>query len=222
MDGDAQDYAAELARWCRRALEESGHTNCEYLDRAQYLPDQAVAVCGCGQFTDAPVVSEPRGDEPDEVIGAHAAGTAVAARGGTIAYQARDPIESMLALIDPTEIFTPDQINRHILDVLARLETGAKFERETILRVYAATEAWERHYNRALLASTKSAADQRKAEAMVSCDDSGLTQEKYEAKMLAEAAKSTMHNLRGVLTGYQSTAKSVAATYGGAGYEPPY
>jgi hypothetical protein len=31
MDGDAQDYAAELARWCRRALEESGHTNCEYL-----------------------------------------------------------------------------------------------------------------------------------------------------------------------------------------------
>lgn len=220
MDGDALYYAAELARWCRRTLEDSGHTGCEYLGRSRYLADQGVVVCGCGQFADAPV-TELRGDKPDEVLGAHAAGTEVTRRGGTVVYEARDPIESMLALIDPTEIFTPDEINLHILDVLVRLETGAKFERETILRLHAAADAWERHYNRSLLASQRTAADQRKAEALVACDDAGLTQERYEAKMLAEAAKSTMHNLRAVLSGYQSTAKSITATYGG-GSDRPY
>lgn len=206
---DSGDYAAELHRWCVRVLAEAGHTSCSFLATARYIPESGAVVCGCGQFTDAPMtVEEATEEEP---------GSAVARRGGTVPYEPTDPIKSTLALIDPTRIYTPEEVERHILDTLVRLETGALFERETILGANAAVDAWERLYWRAFNSSTATSEGKRKAEAMVACDDAGLTQEKFEAESLREAVKSTMHNLRSVLSGYQSVAKSVTATYQAGG-----
>ncbi len=211
------DYAEQLKGWCIRVLDKAGHSGCGYAQTARYMPEEGVVVCGCGQFTDAPVIEpEPSGDEPDEVLAAHAAST-VARRGGTAPYVATDPIQSTLALIDPTDTYTPDELERHILDVLARLETGALFERECIVAANTAVDAWDRAYWRAFHACEATSDGKRKAAAMVACDDAGLTQEKFEAESLKEAVKATMHNLRAVLSGYQSVAKSVTAAYNPGG-----
>jgi hypothetical protein len=200
------EVAFELQRRARAALEANGHQDCGYLDRARYVPDAGAMVCGCGEFVEAP---------------AQSTGTE-AAPAGQLEYVARDPIEATLALIDPTEDYTPDQVERHILDTLYRLETGALFERETIRRAYQAQQDFDRAYFRAYHGSNQSSEGKRKAEAMVACEQ--LLEVATEAKMLKDAAKSTMHNLRAVLSGYQSTLKSIMATYnaGGSPGRPPY
>lgn len=201
------DYAEQLRDWCGRILDRAGHSGCSYSKTARYMPEEGVVVCGCGQFTETPM--EPASTEEP--------GTAVARRGGTTPYVAADPIQSTLALIDPTDTYTPDELERHILDVLARLETGALFERECILAANTAADAWDRAYWHAFHACEATSDGKRKAAAMVACDDQGLTQTKFEAESLKEAVKATMHNLRAVLSGYQSVAKSVTAAYNPGG-----
>jgi hypothetical protein len=220
LPDSSAEYAAELGRWCRRALESSGHTGCQWLSGARYVPESAAVICGCGEFVPAPMVEEPRGDEPD--AGERDAVLAENAKAfdriaGSMPYQAADPINSTLALIDPTEIYTPDLVERHILDVLARLETGALFERECIVRFDKAATEWNRVYFATIHTSAQTSELKRKAEAEVECHEAGLTAERDEAKMLVSAAKATMHNLRAVLSGYQSVAKSVTAAYNPGG-----
>jgi hypothetical protein len=211
------DYAADLLRWCQRALASAGHNECRWLAQAKYLPDSGAVVCGCGEFVPAPVVHtdhEGPGGEGGERDPNAARRAQVA---GTVAYEPRDPIASTLALIDPSEIYTPDQVERHILDVLARLEMGALFERECIVRADNAVAAWNRVYFATIHTSEQTSELKRKAEAEVACEERGLTSERDEAKMMASAAKATMHNLRAVLTGYQAVAKSVTAAYNPGG-----
>lgn len=188
-----QDHYAALRAWCAKILEHDGHLNCPHTDQARYLPDSATVICGCGF---AAIRPEPANE---------------------LAYTAHDPIESALGLIDATKIYTPDEVERHILDVLARLETGALFERECILREARALDAWDRVYWQALNDTPATSETKRKAAAMVACDEDGVTQEKFEAVMLRKAVAATMHNLRAVLSGYQSVAKSVAVAYQAGG-----
>lgn len=199
----AQDYAAQLGQWCRRMLASAGHTSCSYLGTARYIPESGMVTCGCGEFT--------------ETSGDPAAGTTVAPIGGTVPYTATDPIQSVLALIDASQIYTPDEVERHILDVLARLERGALFERECIRAKELAMADFDRLYWATIHTSEQSSELRRKAEAEVACEKAGLTAARNEAKMMADAIKATMHNLRAVLSGYQSTAKSVTATYQAGG-----
>lgn len=204
------EYARQMTALCRSTLERNGHTDCNMLARAHWLPDSQRVMCGCGAFADAPELAEEQ-PTPD--------GTGVVrlGPGGELEYEPRDPIESALALIDPTHIYTPEEVERHILDVLARLECGALFERQTVERHHRAVDAWDRAFFRAINTSQATSADKRKAEAMVACDDAGLSREKFEAEMVREAAKSTMHNLRSVLSGYQSVARSVGVMYQAGG-----
>lgn len=202
---DSGDYAQQLAKWCQQALQRAGHTDCRWDTRARYDPGQGVVVCGCGEFIDAPTV-EGQGD-PDAPDVAHS----------PIPYEPRDPIQSTLDLIDPSKVYSPDEVERHILDVLARLECGALFERAAIESAAAANHDWDRAYWRAYHGSSATSEGKRKADAMVSCDDQGLTERRFQADMVREAAKSTMHNLRAVLSGYQSVAKSITAAYGPGG-----
>lgn len=196
------EYATQLAEWCRRALIRAGHTPCRWLGQARYIPESGGIVCGCGTVVDAPVV--PQGD-----------GSEVGLSG--IPRKAADPIGSTLALIDPSQIYTPEQVERHILDTLARLETGALFERECIIKAEAAAGEWNRVYFATIHTSDQTSELKRKAEAEVTCQERGLTEARDEAKMLVSAVKATMHNLRAVLTGYQAVAKSVNAAYQGGG-----
>lgn len=196
---DASEIMGDLYERCLSVLRASGHLPCDWSDRATFQPETGSVVCGCGEF--AEMTAPPAPDQP--------------APGGTLQRVAMDPIESTLALIDPNEQYTPIDVERHILDVLARLETGALFERETVRAEYDAKTAFERAYWQALNESQASSSDRRKADAMVTCAD--LHETLIQAEMLAKAAKATMHNLRAILSGYQSTARSVGAAYQAGG-----
>lgn len=233
----AGDYARLLLARAVSILTAAGHGTCEYLQQARYEPASGAVVCGCGEF-------EPWSDDPDSPPWApgersdaaeavqlqgdadaadRAARAALAQRDGNALPEAADPIRSTLALIDPTEVYGPEDVERHILDTLYRLETGALFERETVVAAYNAEKAFNVKYN-AFVAdnATGGAADVRKAQAMQHCEPEYL--ELVDAKMMKEAVKQTMHNLRAVLSGYQSTARSVGSAYqagGSQGDVPP-
>ncbi len=202
---DAADMMGELQQRCEARLRADGHADCQYLPQARYDAASGMVVCGCGVFADLDVNAE--NTEPG--------GQMVARQAGTVAYEAADPIESTLALIDPTEQYTPDDVERHIVDVLARLEMGAKFEREVIGKQYETAQAYELAYQAAVLASEHTSADRRKADAITKCE--AELKAKNEAEFLRKAVQATMHNLRAVLTGYQSVSRSVGATYSGGG-----
>jgi hypothetical protein len=170
------------------------------------VPESSAVVCGCGEFEPAPELQdEPHPEVPEVMIGGH------------VPAKAADPIQSALALIDPTQVYSPEQVERHILDTLHRLETGALFERHCIERAAAADAAFNRVFFATIHTSEQTSELKRKAEAEVRCQEQGLTAERDEAKMILAAVKATMHNLRAVLSGYQSTAKSVTAAYQAGG-----
>lgn len=205
----ATDYAAVLEDCVRRTLQHHLHANCPDAGRASYYPaepgqETPFVACGCGQVLDAlPLsTSSASGGFP---------GLPTAEPSGALV--ALDPVQSVLALIDPTKVYGPAEVEEHILDCVSRLETGAVFERECILREHEARTAYERAYNRAMVATTGGAADMRKAQAFTE------TEAEYEAfreaEMLVKAVKATMHNLRSVLSGYQSVASSIRAAYQG-------
>lgn len=231
----AGDYAGMLKARAISILTAAGHGTCTMLNKAAYVPESGAVVCGCGEF-------EPWSDSPDtppwesstEENDAIHRGMQRAAeqgdalesttmglpapghpRGGHDLPAPADPIRATLALIDPTQIYTPEDVERHILEVLHRLETGALFERETVEAASATEMAFTRKFNAAVDASEQSAADRRKAEAMVKAD--AEYEAMMQAKMVKEAVKQTMHNLRAVLSGYQSTARSVGSAYQAGG-----
>jgi hypothetical protein len=233
----AADYASQMKRSMVRLLQNAGHATCEYLDRVSYDPASGMVICGCGVFELWQQESDPntppwessteennaihrgmqRAAEQDEALQSTAMGLPAPGhpRGGHDLPAPADPIRATLALIDPTQIYTPEDVERHILEVLYRLETGALFERETVEAASATEMAFTRKFNAAVDASEQSAADRRKAEAMVKAD--AEYEAMMQAKMVKEAVKQTMHNLRAVLSGYQSTARSVGSAYQAGG-----
>lgn len=233
---NAGDIATTLQQRMVQVLVAAGHATCAYLPKARYMPESGAVVCGCGQFEpwsddpDIPPWSSLDGDYADAVEAdqlwrdADAADRAVRQAGeqrGATAVEAADPIRSTLALIDPTEVYGPEDVERHILDTLWRLETGALFERETVVAAWQASQAYEVKYNALLAVAEGGAADQRQARVKNECR--AEFEAMCEAKMMKEAVKQTMHNLRAVLSGYQSTARSVGSAYqaGGSQGGPP-
>lgn len=184
-------------------LEWVRHTDCEYLPRAKFDTVSEAVVCGCGEYNSITAIEFANlVDDTNR---------ALAVQG----VAAKDPIAATLALIDPSEVYTPEEVERHILDVLARLETGGLFERETVVQAYESEQAFDMAYYRAFHQSEQSSDQKRKADAMVKCEQEYTAM--MQAKMLREAVKSTMHNLRAVLSGYQSTSRSIQATYQAGG-----
>lgn len=205
----AADYAAVLRDCIQRTLLEALHATCPDRTAATYFPAEPgqpvpFVACGCGQVFDA---------QPLSVGAAPAAEAQVATIGGQL--PALDPVQSVLALIDPGKLYTPAEVEEHILDCVSRLETGAVFERECILREHETHTEYERAFAHAMVKVTGGSADVRKAQAFVD------TEAEYtawrSAEMLAKAVKSTMHNLRSILSGYQSVAKSISGAYQGSG-----
>jgi hypothetical protein len=125
-----------------------------------------------------------------------------------------DPVTPGLELIDPSQIYTPEDLERHLLDVVRRLELGQLFERECIEEEYAARLAWELAKAKTV-AKAGGAADVRAALALT--ENQAEFERWQTAEMMRKAAQAAMHNLRSVLSGYQSVGKSVTATYGAGG-----
>lgn len=189
-------FQDQLNRSARLVLEGSGHAGCSFLGSAYLDRENHAVVCGCGVFLEPPA----------DLVTTQEAALAPA-----------DPISSTLALIDPTKIYTPVEVEYHILDVVSRLETGALFERECILAAGKAQADYNRLFFATIHTSQQTSELKRKAEAEVACEEAGLTAARDEAAMMAAAIKATMHNLRAILSGYQSTSRSVQAAYQAGG-----
>lgn len=205
---DAADIAAQLTTTVSSVLDRSGHLPCELEGFAATTLHEGttVVVCGCGQFFDAPELATAAVVLAPDRVDAHSS-TAV-----TVA--AADPIARTLALLGPTEDYTPEQVERLMLDTLRRIEEGQAFERWTMEQAAAASTAYEREYAKQFVLAS-GPMELRRYAAVDACED--LMVKRDETAMVYRAAKAAMHNLRSVLSGYQSVLRSVQATYTAGG-----
>lgn len=195
----ATDYANALGKQLMRSLIDSGHSACRYNTSARYDFDRQMVICGCGH--EVPLTGQQPPEPPKGALAVH--------------NEASDPLHAALQTIDPTRPYSPVDLEMRLLDVLHRLETGAVFERKAIENAASLKAEWERAYYVSVNASQAGSADKRKAEAYA--DNMELYQKFLEAEMLQKAVQATMHNLRGILSGYQSVARSVGLDYQAGG-----
>jgi hypothetical protein len=108
--------------------------------------------------------------------------------------------------------YTPEQVELEIVGILSRIERGAGFQTTKVEECAAAKLEYDLAYARALINSTARSKELREAEAMLAC------REQYERwKLLELTVKTTsegMHNLRSMLSGFQSVARSIGVALG--------
>jgi hypothetical protein len=108
--------------------------------------------------------------------------------------------------------YTPEQVELEIVGLLSRIERGAGFQTTKVEECAAAKLDYDLAYARALINSTARSREIREAEAMLAC------REQYERwKLLELTVKTTsegMHNLRSLLSGFQSVARSIGTSLG--------
>jgi hypothetical protein len=130
-----------------------------------------------------------------------------------------DPVASALpGPLDATEVYTPQDVEMAIVDILARLDRGELFLRGQLARLHKADHALTMRNAYAIARSNQRAADQRKAEATILCE--AEIYEQTEAAMLVRALRDTMHNLRSQLMGFQTVAKSVGVSVNAPSFRP--
>lgn len=204
---DALEYSRAMQARVQRALVDRGHSACPGNESAHFSFEQQRVFCGCGKSFEMVGAQPVRPAEAEAFSAANGVGIATT--------DARDPVQAQLAVIDPTMAYTPVDLEMRILDVLARLETGAVFERHAIDDAARKELEWKRAYWVAREASEAGAADRREADAMVKTME--LYTAHMEAAWVAKAVKATMHNLRAILSGYQTVNKSVTADMNAGG-----
>lgn len=111
-----------------------------------------------------------------------------------------------------TRPYTPEEVELEIVGILSRIERGAGFQTTKIEECAAAKLEYDLAYARALLRTDARSKELREAQAVLAC------REQYERwKLLELTTKTTaegMHNLRSMLSGFQSVARSIGAALG--------
>lgn len=116
-----------------------------------------------------------------------------------------------LPLLDPTQPFGPAEIEARIIEANDRLERGAVHEANLVAAAERLGVEYKLAYAAALRASSGTAADIRKADAMLAT--ARLYRQWMDAVAAMKAMQSVTHTLRSTLSGYQSVGRSVAAVY---------
>jgi hypothetical protein len=124
--------------------------------------------------------------------------------------QTLDPLVDRLDPLDPTLPYTPEDVELKIVDIMRAIDRSELFLRQQIAREHAAQHNLDFRYNLAIAQSDAKAADQRKAEAWIATERQRF--EATEASMLVRALRDAQHNLRSVLSGYQSVARSLGVS----------
>lgn len=124
--------------------------------------------------------------------------------------QELDPLVGRLAPLDPTQPYTPQDVELKIVSILRQVENSEEFLRQQLARLHQATHNHTMRYNLAIARSTAKAQDQRKAEAVIACE--AQLKEMTEAEMLVRALRDAQHNLRSQLSGFQSVARSLGVS----------
>jgi hypothetical protein len=126
--------------------------------------------------------------------------------------QRLDPLHSPLAPLDPTEVYTPADVEMKIVAVLQQLENSEIFLRQQLGRLHEAEHNWNLKYQMAIYKAQDKAADQRKAAAWLASQDEHY--EMTQAQTLVKALQGNQHNLRSQLSGFQSVARSLGVSMG--------
>jgi hypothetical protein len=129
-----------------------------------------------------------------------------------------DPVMGLLPPLDPTQVYTPKDVEIGILEILRKLQNGELFLREQLARLHLAEHKHIMRYNLKIKTSNARAADQRKADAILACERERY--EQSEAEMLVRAIRDTLHSLRSQLMGLQTVARSLGVSIGGPSYGP--
>lgn len=185
---DALEYSRAMQQQVQRALMDRGHSACPGNNSAHFSFEDQRVFCGCGKSFE---MTGPQSPPP----------------GGVEQTEARDPVQAALAVIDPTLAYSPVDVEMRILDVLARLEMGAVFERDAIVKAAAAKDAYTTAHIIARNSCESTVNHTR--EDTANMETLELLREWQQAETVAKAVKATMHNLRSILSGYQSVLKSV-------------
>lgn len=211
---DASSIAHELQGAVAKVLARAEHV-CTLADYATTTLHEGatVVLCGCGEFFEASELAAPAVDLAPARVDAHGP--------AAVTVAAADPIARTLQLIGPAEDYTPEQVERLMLDCVHRLEEGQAFERWALEQASEAQRAYNRAYAKAFTLAG-GAMELRRNVAEVECAE--LADARDRTDMVHRAAKAAMHNLRSTLSGYQSVLKSVQATYqvGGSSGGRPY
>lgn len=217
---DARELSERITAALTAALADDGH-ECSMAHRAEPVTDadgNQVVVCGCGYF-----VELPDNYLTEALQGYTPAGNALAQPGQLAPpgadlpaeQRAADIVTPGIALVDPTAILTPDDLAAHIVDANNRLERGSAFVLECIQNQFETKRVYTLARARAVAGSKAGSADRRDAEATVACENE--YNEMIRAEMMARAAREMLHNLRSILSGYQSVGRAVTATYEAGG-----
>lgn len=119
---------------------------------------------------------------------------------------AEDPLAARVVVIDPTQPYTPLDVERQLLDIEGRLERGMHAQRYWEEREFAAESGWTQKAARIRLEDTGGAKDIRDARVQVRCEEEW--RELLLCRAMVRAMRETMHTLRSLQTGYQSVLRS--------------
>jgi hypothetical protein len=181
-------------------------------------PDEAQAVpLDYGQEFRAGLYDGPKPGEPDTVSTDLArreapkpgTGVPIVPRDGE---HTLDPLTKKLPALDPTVLYTPQDVELKIVSILEQLENSEVFLRQQMGRLHAAEHDLNLKYNLALAKSDAKNQKQQEAEAWLASADEQY--EAGEAKMLVKALQGNQHNLRSQLSGFQSVARSLGVSMG--------
>lgn len=187
-------------------------------DRYPDEPDEAQAVpLDYGQEFRAGLYDGPKPGEPDTVSTDLArreaprpgTGVPIVPREGE---HTLDPLTKKLPALDPTVLYTPQDVELKIVSILEQLENSEVFLRQQMGRLHAAEHDLNLKYNLALAKSDAKNQKQQEAEAWLASADEQY--EAGEAKMLVKALQGNQHNLRSQLSGFQSVARSLGVSMG--------
>ena len=205
---DAASMAAGLVTSVLAVLEKHEHGDCNLNSFATTTLHEGatVVVCGCGLFFPAPKLGAATQVLSPDRVDAHSP--------AAVTVAAADPIARTLALIGPAEDYTPEQVERLMLNTVQRIEEGQAFERWALEQASAAETRFTREYAKAFTLAS-GPMEMRRNVAITECAD--LMEQRDETAMVHKAARAAMHNLRSVLSGYQSVLRSVQATFTAGG-----
>jgi hypothetical protein len=126
--------------------------------------------------------------------------------------EAQDPLAARVVVIDPSQPYTPQDVEQQLLDIEARLERGMHFQRYWEEAAYAAKMAYTIKAAKARQ-DAPGAKDQRDAYVLVRCEAEWREMELADA--MVKSMRETMHTLRSLQSGYQTVSRSVSESMRG-------
>jgi hypothetical protein len=161
----------------------------------------------------------PALDQPDEAQQVSGVGTALVDQTQPPPPEQVTPPARVLQHVRSGHVLTPAEIEHDLAAVLEKIDQGFAYQARVERELGDLEHRYSIDYARALASSPAGAADTRKAYAVLHTED--LAAELSVKRVQVKVVRDAMHNLRSMLTGVQSLARSVGASMGAAGQHHP-